>query len=126
MPSNASRPIATRVCPPVRGPDRSGGANPGEVYSRAMRVLVCPDKFRGTLTAREAADAIARGWRRAREHDDLDVVPLADGGEGTLDVLAPPDDGGSSTRRITRTVTGPRGDRVEAAMGIVEGTGVVE
>src|SRR5438093_5953048 len=115
MPSNASRPIATRARPPVRGPGRSGGANPGEVYSRAMRVLVCPDKFRGTLSARQAADAIARGWRRARPDDALVLVPLADGGEGTLDVLAPIGDvDGSPARRITRTVAGPRRDQVEA------------
>src|SRR5215470_11262165 len=124
MPSNASRPIATRARPPVRGPGRSGGANPGEVYSRAMRVLVCPDKFRGTLTAGEAADAIARGWRRARPDDDIDEAPLADGGEGTLDVLAPVDD--ASTRRVSRTVTGPLGRAVDSVAGIVHGTGIVE
>src|SRR5438034_553712 len=124
MPSNASRPIATRARPPVRGPGRSGGANPGEVYSRAMRVLVCPDKFRGTLTARQAADAIARGWRRARPDDDVDIAPLADGGEGTLDVLTTLDD--TSARRISATVTGPLGDPVEALAGVVAGTGIVE
>jgi glycerate kinase len=89
-----------------------------------MRVLVCPDKFRGTLTAHQAADAIARGWRRARPDDDIDVAPLADGGEGTLDVLAPLDE--TSARRITRTVTGPRGGTVEARAGVIEGTGIVE
>ncbi len=50
-----------------------------------MRVLAAPDKFRGTLSAREAAAAIALGAERAGwEAIDL---PLADGGEGTLDVL---------------------------------------
>ena len=90
-----------------------------------MRVLICPDKFRGTLSAREAAGAIARGWRRARSRDELDIVPLADGGEGTLDVLAPADPA-SGARRIGSTVAGPRGDPVEAAVGIVDRTGVVE
>jgi glycerate 2-kinase len=89
-----------------------------------MRVLACPDKFRGTLTAREAADAIARGWRRARPGDDIDVAPLADGGEGTLDVLAPVDD--TSARRITRTVTGPSGAPVDAVAGVMDDTGIVE
>ena len=41
----------------------------------AMRVLVCPDKFRGTLTARQAGEAIERGWRRARPDDVIDVRP---------------------------------------------------
>ena len=92
-----------------------------------MRVLVCPDKFRGTLTAREAADAIARGWRHARPDDELDVLPLADGGEGTLDVLAPVnEDAPTSARRVTRIVAGPRGDPIEATAGVVDATGIVE
>ena len=92
-----------------------------------MRVLVCPDKFRGTLSAPRAAEAIARGWARARPDDHVRLVPLADGGEGTLDVLAPDADpslGGS--RRIDRTVTGPDGDPVDAQAGVRGRTGVVE
>ena len=52
-----------------------------------MRVLVAPDKFRGTLTARQAAEAIESGWLRERPGDALELVPLADGGEGTLEAL---------------------------------------
>ena len=92
-----------------------------------MRVLVCPDKFRGTLTARQAADAIARGWGRASPGDELALVPLADGGEGTLDALVP--DAGTSVpgfHRIDRTVTGPDGDPVDAQAGVRGRTGVVE
>lgn len=89
-----------------------------------MRVLVCPDKFRGTLTAREAGDAIARGWRRARPDDEVEVLPLADGGEGTLQVLAPPGDPGAT--RSTRTVTGPLGEPVEAPFGMRGDTAVIE
>jgi glycerate 2-kinase len=89
-----------------------------------MRVLVCPDKFRGTLTARQAAEAIEHGWWRERPDDVLDLLPLADGGEGTLDVLAPADD--PATARIHRRVSGPLGDPVEAALGIRGGTAVVE
>ena len=89
-----------------------------------MRVLVCPDKFRGTLTARQAGEAIERGWRRARPDDDVEVVPLADGGEGTLDVLAPAEDG--ATRRRIERVTGPLGDPVDAAFGLRGATGVIE
>jgi glycerate kinase len=89
-----------------------------------MRVLVAPDKFRGTLTAREAGDAIARGWRRARPDDDVVVVPLADGGEGTLDVLAPPDEPGAT--RAARTVAGPLGEPVEAAFGMRDEAAVIE
>ena len=52
-----------------------------------MRVLVAPDKFSGTLTAVEAAEAIAEGWRRRAPDDELDLAPMADGGPGFVDVL---------------------------------------
>ncbi len=52
-----------------------------------MRVLVAPDKFAGTLTAVEAAEAIASGWRRRSPDDELDLAPMADGGPGFVDVL---------------------------------------
>lgn len=47
-----------------------------------MRVLIAPDKFKGTLTARQAADAIAHGWRKARPKDKLTLLPISDGGDG--------------------------------------------
>ena len=52
-----------------------------------MRILVAPDKFAGTLSAVEAAAAIAEGWRRTAPSDELVEVPLADGGPGFVDVL---------------------------------------
>lgn len=82
-----------------------------------MRVLVAPDKFRGTLTARQAAEAVATGWRRTRPHDRLDLAPMADGGEGTMRALV--DALGGEVVRVA--VTGPRGDPVEAEYGIAEG-----
>ena len=48
----------------------------------ARRVLIIPDKFKGTLTAAAAAAAIARGWRRARARDSLSLLPMSDGGDG--------------------------------------------
>jgi glycerate 2-kinase len=91
-----------------------------------VRVLVAPDKFRGTLTARQAAEAFATGWRRARPDDDLELVPMADGGEGTLDALVDALGG----RIVPATVRGPLGDRVEAAFGLATAgghtTGVIE
>ena len=53
-----------------------------------MRVVIAPDKLRGTYTADEAAAALARGWQEARLGDDVVEVPLADGGEGTAAALA--------------------------------------
>ena len=52
-----------------------------------MRVLIAPDKFAGTLTAVEAAAAIAEGWSRQAPGDELDLAPMADGGPGFVDVL---------------------------------------
>ncbi|RKF28348.1 glycerate kinase [Micromonospora globbae] len=53
-----------------------------------MRVLLCPDKFAGTLPAPEVAAAVAAGWREVTDGDELLIRPLADGGPGFLDVLA--------------------------------------
>ncbi len=87
-----------------------------------MRVVVCPDKFRGSLTAAAAAAAIAAGARRAGA-DDVVELPLADGGEGTIDALLAAV--GGSLREIS--VTGPLGDPVRAHYAVLrDGTAVVE
>lgn len=52
-----------------------------------MRVLLAPDSFGGTLTAAQAASALAAGWRRVRPSDDVVDLPLSDGGPGFLDCL---------------------------------------
>ena len=83
-----------------------------------MRVLLAPDKFRGTLTAAEAARAMAAGWRRVRPNDELELVPMADGGEGTLEVLVR---AAGSRGRIERApATGPLGDLLEAPLGLID------
>lgn len=53
-----------------------------------MRVVICPDKFAGTISAVDAAAAVADGWRAVAPGDELRLCPLADGGPGFLDVLA--------------------------------------
>jgi len=80
-----------------------------------MRVLVAPDKFRGTLTAMQAARAIETGWLRTRPEDLVATVPMADGGEGTLDALVDALKG----EITTATVPGPLGDPVRAEYGVV-------
>jgi glycerate kinase len=82
-----------------------------------MHLLLAPDKFRGTLTARQAAEAFETGWRRARPGDTHDLAPLADGGEGTLEALV--DALGGTI--VGAQVTGPLGERVDAAFGVAEG-----
>jgi glycerate 2-kinase len=80
------------------------------------RAVACPDKFRGTLSAAEAAEAIARGLEQSG-FDDVVALPLADGGEGTMDVLLAAR--GGSLRRAT--VTGPLGDPVAAEWAVLPG-----
>jgi glycerate kinase len=53
-----------------------------------LKILIAPDKFKGTLTAAEAAAAIARGWRTARPGDELELLPISDGGDGFGQVLS--------------------------------------
>jgi glycerate kinase len=53
----------------------------------ALRVLVAPDKFKGTLPSPEVCAAIAAGWRRVRPDDELVTMPMADGGDGTAAAL---------------------------------------
>jgi glycerate kinase len=53
----------------------------------SLRVLVVPDKFKGTLTAQAAAELIAKGWREARPGDHLELLPMSDGGDGFGEVL---------------------------------------
>ena len=53
-----------------------------------MRILIAPDKFKGTLSAREVAEAIALGLRDVLPHAKIDIVPMADGGEGTAEAIS--------------------------------------
>jgi len=52
-----------------------------------VHILICPDKFRGSLTAQEACDALERGIKKRRPKSTIQKFPLADGGEGTLEVI---------------------------------------
>jgi glycerate kinase len=81
-----------------------------------VHVVAAPDKFRGTATAAEVADAIARVVEAAGH--TCDRAPMADGGEGTLAVL-----GGANRRSV---VTGPLGEPVEAAWRLDRRSAVIE
>jgi glycerate 2-kinase len=87
-----------------------------------MRVLICPDKFAGTLTAVEAADAIAHGWSLAAPADETDRRPLADGGPGFLDVIAATN-GGS---RVPVPTVDPLGRPVPGEVLVLGRTGYLE
>ena len=74
-----------------------------------MRVVIAPDKFKGSLTALEAAEAMARGVAGVDPSAQIDHVPMADGGEGTVEALVAAT-GDRSTRSRHRTAwrTGDR------------------
>ena len=87
-----------------------------------MKVLVAPDRFGVELAAAEAADAVALGWARSAPYDELDLLPLSDGGPGFLDVLHSALGGEIGVV----TVRGPLGDPVPARLLRVAGTAYVE
>jgi glycerate 2-kinase len=87
-----------------------------------MRVVIAPDSFKGSIGAGAAAAAIATGWRQVRPDDEVVELPLADGGEGTLEVLAM---AAPASRRHTADVSGPATARVAATWLELPGNGAV-
>jgi glycerate kinase len=80
-----------------------------------MRVVIAPDKFKESLTALEAAEAMARGVAAAARGAIVDRVPMADGGEGTVDALVAATGGAILEARVT----GPLGEPVVARFGLL-------
>jgi glycerate kinase len=80
-----------------------------------MKLIAAPDSFKGSLDARSLCAAIREGARRANPRAEVVEMPLADGGEGTVENLVY----ASRGRLVRVTVTGPLGRPVEAAYGIL-------
>ncbi|SDY79861.1 glycerate kinase [Tessaracoccus flavus] len=98
--------------------------------ARRLNVVVAPDSFKGSARADDVARAMSDGWLAARPHDHVLLRPMADGGEGTLEVFASAVPG---ARWVPVTVAGPVGEPVDArwlwlppAEDAPGGTGVVE
>jgi glycerate kinase len=88
-----------------------------------MRVICAPDSFKESLSAVAAAEAMGRGVRRAAAGAAVDLCPIADGGEGTVDAMLAAMGG----RRVVERVLGPTGEQVEAAWGLLpDGSAVIE
>ncbi|MBV8222108.1 MAG: glycerate kinase, partial [Candidatus Eremiobacteraeota bacterium] len=87
-------------------------------------MVIAPDKFKGSLRGIEVARAIEAGFRRVFPDATYDLIPVADGGDGTLDALVTSLHG----TEIEETVTGPDGKPVRAAYGLIDAhsLGVVE
>lgn len=86
-----------------------------------MHVVVAPDKFKGTLTAAQVAAEVAAGLTRERPDVQAVTVPVADGGDGTLDAAV-----AAGFTRLEVSATGPEGDQVSAAIGVRDNVAVVE
>jgi glycerate kinase len=80
-----------------------------------MRILVAPDSFKGSISAVDAAEAIRSGLRNIDGQIQIDVCPIADGGEGTLDALVAATDGQAASIEVC----GPLGDPLEARWGLL-------
>ena len=81
-----------------------------------MKVVVAIDSFKGSLSSMEAGKAIEEGVKRVHQNVEVVVRPLADGGEGTVEALVE----GMGGIFVTKEVTGPLGEKVEAIYGIIE------
>ena len=80
------------------------------------RFLIAPDKFKGSLSALEAANAIALGIRRIEPEAELDICPIADGGEGFMETLVSTLHG----RWITCPAVDPLGRAIESRYGLID------
>ena len=81
-----------------------------------MKVVVAIDSFKGSLSSMEAGQAIAEGVKRVHQNAEVVVRPLADGGEGTVEALVE----GMGGIFVTKEVTGPLGEKVDAVYGVIE------
>ena len=81
-----------------------------------MKVVVAIDSLKGSLSSLEAGEAIKTGVLKAVPNAKVDVRPLADGGEGTVEALAL----GMGGKLESVEVTGPLGDKVNCLYGIIE------
>src|SRR5262245_22947870 len=80
-----------------------------------MRILVAPDSFKECLPAGDVARALAEGCRRAAPDVEIDLAPMADGGEGTVDALVTATGG----RFLTAPAHDPLGNPIDARYGIL-------
>ena len=80
-----------------------------------MRILIAPQSLKGSLTAAEAGLAIAQGVQAVYPKAEIEIVPIADGGEGTVQALVDATNG----KIIQQTVTGPLGKPVPAFFGLM-------
>ena len=100
------------------------------VYGRGVRVVIAPDSFGGTLSAREAVDAITNGWRCAGDagNEELIGVAMSDGGPGFVEVVAAglSRTGSDGVQTLLATVSGPLGEPVPITIVMADEVAYVE
>jgi glycerate kinase len=92
-----------------------------DLIGQMSHVVVAPDKFKGTLTAAQVAAHVAAGLGRARPGLTIVQVPVADGGDGTVDAAE-----AAGFRRVEIGVRGPTGQALTASFALLDGTAVIE
>lgn len=86
----------------------------------SKKYIVCPDSFKGSLSSKEAASAIKKGILKYEPDAEVIEIPIADGGEGTLDALV------SESSRINLTVCGTNGADIQAEYGYIGNSAIIE
>src|SRR6266704_3502097 len=112
---------AGRPAPALPAPGRCRRRPPMPAILPGMRVVVAPDKFEGSLTAEQAANAIEAGLRRARADVQVVRLPVGDGGAGTLAAVV-----AAGFERVPVPATGPTGEPVQAAIAVLGDRAFVE
>lgn len=94
------------------------------IYERAdiMRLVIAPDSFKGSLSSKEIIEIVSRAAKKHFHNLDIIMIPVADGGEGTLEALLTPVDG----KKYETVVTGPLKGKVKAEYGIYNDTLIIE
>lgn len=97
-------------------------ANGGDSRVPNMKIIIASDSFKGSLSSLEAGNAAAGGIKSVLPSADVEVIPVADGGEGTVEAVVR----GLGGKTVSVTVTGPSGSPAEAVYGLCGGTAVIE
>ncbi|MCI4670379.1 MAG: glycerate kinase, partial [Bacteroidia bacterium] len=87
-----------------------------------MRILICPDKFKGSLTAEEVCTFLAEGIKISRPEVEVITCPLADGGDGSLEVISQY----RSINKVSLSVQDPLGRAIKASYGLAGNTAFIE
>lgn len=87
-----------------------------------MKVVIAIDSFKGSVSSLEAGEAAKNGVLDVYPDADVSVMPLADGGEGTVETLVY----GLGGEMVNTDVTGPMGEKINCSYGIINGTAVME